>query len=216
MKIAAIIPAFNEEKTIGATIQAAKGSSKIAEIIVVDDGSTDNTFLVANNLGVKVLKLGKNYGKAQAMKKGVEQTDAPVLIFIDADLIGLSSQQLDILIDPILKDEADMIIGKIDRRNKKQETPKIYKNQHYLSGTRVLKSSFWNSVPERFKKSFYIESAMTYIAKKKGMIVKDMFLENVKHVVKEQKYGWSMGFLRRLKMFIQLGVIFIMLRIQRF
>jgi len=216
MKIAAIIPALNEEKTIGATIQAAKGSLKIAEIIVVDDGSTDNTFLVAKDFGVKVLKLDKNYGKAQAMQKGVEQTDAPVLIFIDADLIGLSSQQLYSLIEPILTNEADMVIGKIDRRNKKQETPKFYKNQHYLSGTRVLKRSFWDSVPERFKKSFYIESAMTYIAKKKGMIVKDMFLENVKHVVKEQKYGWLMGFLRRLKMFIQIGIIFIILRVQRF
>ena len=215
MKVAAIIPALNEEKTIGAVIQAAKGSSNISDIIVVDDGSTDKTFFVAQQFEAsKVIKLDKNYGKAEAMERGVRNTDASLLIFIDADFIGLTSQQLDDLIEPVMDGGVDMAIGKIDRRNKKQEVPAIFKHQAHLSGTRVLRRSFWEEIPQEYKKRYYIESAISYIAKERGMRIKETFLENVKHIMKEEKYGVPIGFFSRMRMFVQLAIVFIVLHLK--
>ncbi|MDD5221117.1 MAG: glycosyltransferase [Candidatus Pacebacteria bacterium] len=215
MTSTAIIPALNEEKTIGAVILAAKQSSNISEIIIVDDGSKDDTFKVASGFSVKVLQHKHNRGKAQAIKTGIEQSSSPVFIFIDADLIGITGIQLDGLLLPVINKEADMVIGKIDRRNRFSETPKIYKHQAHLSGTRVITKEFWDSIPKIYKKHYFLESALSYIAKKRGMRVKEVLLENVSHVIKEEKYGLPKGFFSRLSMFVQLGIIFILLRIKK-
>jgi glycosyltransferase involved in cell wall biosynthesis len=215
MTSTAIIPALNEGKTIGAVIMAAKQSSNISEVIVVDDGSTDDTYKVAQSFGAKVIQHTRNRGKAQAIKTGIGETNAPIFLFIDADLIGITSNQLDSLIEPINNGTADMVIGKIDRRNKKQETPKIYKHQATLSGTRVITRAFWDSVPNIYKKHYFLESALTYIAKKRGMRIKEILFNNVSHVIKEEKYGVPMGFFTRISMFIQLGIIYILLRIKK-
>lgn len=82
-----LIPAYNEEKNIG-TIIAELNEIISSEIVVIDDGSQDKTAEVARNLGAKVLKLDRNYGKGRALKKGLEyalHTDASVVFIMDAD-----------------------------------------------------------------------------------------------------------------------------------
>ncbi|HEY0196431.1 MAG TPA: glycosyltransferase, partial [Methanobacterium sp.] len=63
MSISVIIPAFNEEKTVGNVVKTVKKVSYIDEVIVVDDGSYDNTSKVAEKAGATVIQHVKNRGK---------------------------------------------------------------------------------------------------------------------------------------------------------
>ena len=89
MTISAIIPAYNEENTIAAVINTLKKVSDIQEIIVVSDGSEDKTAQIARERQVTVIELPKNMGKGAAIKTGLDASKGEVLLFLDADLIGL-------------------------------------------------------------------------------------------------------------------------------
>lgn len=217
MKVSAIIPAFNEEKTIGNVIKAVQLNSHIGEIVVVDDGSSDNTYEIAKKAGVGVIKILVNQGKAQAMDRGVEETNAPVLLFIDADLIGLDSKNLDNLIEPVLKGEVDMSIGTVDRKNlKKYIRWFVQKTDSPVAGQRVFRREFWALVPKKYKKEFYIESALSRFARVHSLKVKTIVLDGVTHVLKEKKYGFPFGMGERIRMFIQMVSVNIVLRIRYF
>ena len=116
MKIAAIIPAYNEEKSISEVVRAAKNNNNIDEVIVVDDGSSDATAAIAQDSGARVIKMRDNQGKGEALKRGVYATNADILLFLDADLVGLVSKHLSMLLEPVIKGEADMTVGAIDRK----------------------------------------------------------------------------------------------------
>ncbi len=214
MKIAAIIPAFNEEKTIANVIKAAQDTDYITEIIVVNDGSSDNTEKIAKNCGAKVISLETNQGKSKALEEGVKATDAPILVFIDADLINLYSEHLKKLIRPLLEEKFDMAVGTIDRSNLGKIFSRLFeKTESPFAGTRALKRNFWERIPKRYKKEYYIESALTYFAQKYSLRVKPIVLYGTKHIIKEKKYGFWQGTKARAKMFWQIFLINIILRI---
>ena len=86
MKTSLIIPAYNEEKGLPLVIE--EYLDKVDEIIVVDDGSTDRTFEVANKYANKKVKLYKhetNKGKVAALRTGAEHATGEIIIFTDAD-----------------------------------------------------------------------------------------------------------------------------------
>jgi glycosyltransferase involved in cell wall biosynthesis len=85
MESIAIIPAYNEEKTIGHVLAVLKNTSLINKIIVVSDGSTDNTVQVAKSYEVEVIELCENRGKGGALKAGLDNNKADVVLFLDAD-----------------------------------------------------------------------------------------------------------------------------------
>lgn len=214
MKISAIIPAFNEEKTIASIIKEVKSNPLISEVIVVDDGSLDKTFDVAKKSKARVIKILKNEGKGEAMERGVKETDAPILMFIDADLINFNSCHIDLMLKPIILGEAEMSLGAIDR----SKLGKIFswfieKTEMPFCGTRVLKRDFWLTIPDKYKKRYYVESALGYYAKKRNLRLKTVVLRGVKHVVKEKKYGLWEGAVARTKMFSQMLIINLVLRI---
>ncbi len=91
-----VIPAFNEEDNIKEVIsqiglEMASHKDKISfEILVIDDGSADNTFKNAINMGenfpVRVIKLSRNFGKEQAITAGLERSRGSAVVLLDADL----------------------------------------------------------------------------------------------------------------------------------
>ncbi|MHB1610978.1 MAG: glycosyltransferase family 2 protein, partial [Sulfobacillus sp.] len=101
-RVAAIIPAFNEELNIGTVLRVLKAVPEIDDIIVVNDGSTDQTSRVARELGVRVLDLEENSGKGSALKAGAEQVQADIVLFLDADLLGLTVEHVQELLRPVL------------------------------------------------------------------------------------------------------------------
>lgn len=105
---AAVIPAYNEAKTIR---EVAKRTKKFVDmVVVVDDGSTDDTFGEAEKAGVKVIRHEKNQGKAAALKTGFECTkEYDTIIMIDADLQHLP-EEIPLLVTGI-SDGHDLCIG---------------------------------------------------------------------------------------------------------
>ena len=81
-----ILPAYNEEPTIAQVLGTVTHSFPEAEIIVVSDGSTDRTPLLAKQLGVRCVHYAPNRGKGYAVRRGVLAATTPLVIFTDADL----------------------------------------------------------------------------------------------------------------------------------
>lgn len=85
--ISIIIPAYNAEKTLGMAIGSIyKNNFKDFEVIVVDDGSTDNTSELVKNYPLRYIRLEKNMGAAFARNRGVELARGDILLFFDADV----------------------------------------------------------------------------------------------------------------------------------
>ena len=112
MRAAAIVPAYNEESTVAKVLEVLVTVPEIDEVILVNDGSTDRTSEIAASIpGVRVIDLPENRGKAYAMLKGARSTDAEVLVYFDADLIGLKPEHVIALLEPVLKQEVAMTYG---------------------------------------------------------------------------------------------------------
>jgi len=109
--ILAIIPAFNEELTIGSMV--LRTSEYVDRVIVVDDGSTDKTADVAGMAGATLIRMGKNQGKAKALMAGLrnaQESEAGVVVLMDGD--G-QHEPTDIpkVIEPVINGQSDMVIG---------------------------------------------------------------------------------------------------------
>ncbi len=112
--VAAIIPAKDEADRIGATIAAVRQLRQVQWIVVVDDGSRDDTAAVAQAAGAQVVRHPANRGKGPALQTGADYIarhhPGSALLFVDADLAHTATA-LEVLIAPILDDTADMTIA---------------------------------------------------------------------------------------------------------
>lgn len=118
-RVAVIIPAKDEEQRIAATVTAARQIAGVDVVVVVDDGSSDRTAIVARSAGARVVRHHRNRGKAGAMESGARSAaDVPlpdgtaprVLLFLDADL-EQTAVAAEPLVGPVLAGEADMAIA---------------------------------------------------------------------------------------------------------
>jgi glycosyltransferase involved in cell wall biosynthesis len=107
LKITVVIPALNEERTIGEIIKKCKPHAD--EIIVVDGHSTDKTREIAQNLGAKII-LDHKKGKGEAMRSSIAHISGDITVFLDADG-SHEPKDIPLLIEPILKDKADHVTG---------------------------------------------------------------------------------------------------------
>lgn len=108
--VCVLIPAYNEEDLIGDTVKAAMKMPGIEEVVVIDDGSSDETPFIAHEAGARVVQMYFNSGKGAAMNRGLAETDADVLLIIDADL-GACAAETAKLLEPLRADQADMSIA---------------------------------------------------------------------------------------------------------
>jgi len=115
-KLLILIPAFNEESVVADTIKSLPssiGGVDIVEVLVIDDGSKDNTVPKASQAGAKIISHSKNLGVGMALTSGIEyalNNKADILISIDADG-QFSPEEIKQLISPIIKQEADFVSG---------------------------------------------------------------------------------------------------------
>lgn len=109
MKISCVIPAYNEETTIVNVITNVKKVRTIDEIIVVDDGSQDQTAKLAAAQEVRVVRHSANKGKGAAIKTGIAQAQGDIILFLDADLYSISPKKIACMLQPLESEEADFV-----------------------------------------------------------------------------------------------------------
>lgn len=138
--ISCIICAYNEADRIGRVLKAVVGHPLISEIIVINDGSTDQTEARARAFdGVTVVSIHPNGGKTQALVCGLAMAKGDYLMLLDADLTGLSRAAIDRLAKPILSGQADTSISM------RGDTLALYRalGIDFISGERVLPRSLF-------------------------------------------------------------------------
>jgi len=218
-KVSIIIPAFNEKKRISSVldvaIKARKKIEEIIEVIVVDDGSNDNTREEAKEKDINKLIVHKeNKGKGEALKSGIKKAEGDILFFLDADLINFKLDHIKKVLEPILSKDYIMVNGVLDRgkqftditgendfTNKLAPLINNYNSSYIgsqITGIRTITREVWNKTPNVRK--FYIDKALYETAKKidKNKI-KNVVLFNVLQHSKPQKRG-PKGHLARFKM----------------
>lgn len=106
-----IIPAFNEAEAIAATLTELRGFCPAAEIIVVDDGSTDATASIAARVdGVRVVSHHRNRGYGASIKTGIRSTARPFLAWYDADGQHRPQDLVAVAI-PAIRGDYDLVVG---------------------------------------------------------------------------------------------------------
>lgn len=134
-RISCIIPAYNEAPRIGAVLQVVCAHPDLAEVIVVDDASTDGTAdVVMTHPGAMLIRQPRNMGKSAAIACGIAAAQHECLMFLDADLIGLDGNALTALAAPVLNGTARAAISL--RGN--SPAPWRLIGLDYISGERVM------------------------------------------------------------------------------
>ncbi|MFH0927877.1 MAG: glycosyltransferase, partial [bacterium] len=159
-KVAAILPALNEEETIGPIIDVLQKSGLIDEIVVVADGCTDRTAERARARGATVYEFKENRGKGQAVRQGVIKTSAPILLLLDTDLLGLTVNHIRMLLEPVMQGKLVMNAGYKDRG---PLTP--FSSHILMAGQRALKREIFTKIPVRLLRGYSQEVALNYYCK---------------------------------------------------
>jgi glycosyltransferase involved in cell wall biosynthesis len=200
-RVSAIVPAYNEAARITPVLDVLVSYPGFAEVLVVDDGSTDATGQVAAARGARVIRNSRKSGKGSAMQRGVDAAGGSLVFFCDADIQGLTHEIIDEILDPVRRGDTEMFIGMIDRRI--YDAPFIIRFVPLLGGIRALTRELWERTPPRFKKGFEIETALNYYADHPGRPQHKVF-PGLSQTVKEKKYGLLRGTYWRWKMVLDI------------
>ncbi|MBT3382475.1 MAG: glycosyltransferase family 2 protein [Prolixibacteraceae bacterium] len=187
-KVSVIICAYNEEKTVKDVITSISELKIVDEIIVVNDGSTDRTQKIIEDLKKEIvirnIHLRKNKGKGYAMAVGVEQALSDIVLFVDADLSNLNDEHFCQLINPLFNNEADMVLGQAT------ETLINYSINPFKSftGERALLRKDIIPIIDKMKTSrFGVETLLNLYYQSLGKIVKYVMLKGLEHPTKYDK-----------------------------
>jgi hypothetical protein len=130
------------------------------------------------------------------MEEGVKAASSNIILFLDADVTGMTHEKISLIIDPVVAGRLDMHVGIFDRPL--LLTKKFFYILPVLSGLRALTKEIWYKVPVDHKKGFRIEIALNHAARKWGKGMGYEIVTSLKHVTKEKKYGVWNGFFEEL------------------
>ena len=202
--IDAVIPARDEAPTVADVVSAVRSCTYVREVIVVDDGSTDDTCERASDAGAKVVRRAASEGsKAKAMEAGVEVSDADAILFVDADLLGLTSSHLDAICEPFVAGRAVMSLGTFD-----------YGFWNWLvlrfpptSGERIVPRWVFDAVPPEKRDGYTIEVFLNEVITEARKPTVARVMNGVTHRTKRDKFGRAEGYRRTWRMFWDLWAL---------
>lgn len=157
MSVSVLIPAYNEEPRVAAVVAAARNAG-YGDVLVIDDGSRDDTKGQAELAGARVLRLSPNRGKGGAMLAGLHACKGDVVLFLDADMAGFSKATLRAMTDPVERGDCEQVIGvseeASDVTSSKDES---WEGRVILSGQRAVRRDFLERLPESAWTGYGIE-----------------------------------------------------------
>ena len=197
-KISLIIPAYNEERRISNVLKVVDGHPMLSEIIVVNDGSTDNTTREIRKFKkIRLVELKKNSGKAYAVKKGVENAKYGIIMLLDADLINLRKRNITELAIPVLKRKADMTLGL--RLYPLATMIHNLSKVDWLTGDRCMRREIIESLKIRKNTRYALEVLMNDFVISHNLKIKVVNFKNVTCAYKVDKVGLYSGLKGELK-----------------
>jgi glycosyltransferase involved in cell wall biosynthesis len=183
--VAIIVPAHNEAGRIGAVLQPLIESGA-GRVIVIDDGSTDETAAQARAAGAQVITLTPNRGKGGALLAGVRATHEPVVAFFDADLIGLTPEHVRTILAPVLSGQAVMSVGLRDYGMYNE----LQKALPYITGERAVLRSVLEKVQNNMWSGWRVEAGINEAARCSGDVAATV-MPNLRIVTKWEKQNIS-------------------------
>ena len=193
--VSVVIPAFNEEKSIKHVIDTVKQVKSITEIIVVDDGSTDKTYDIVSKEDVVLIKHKINKGKGSAMKTGLKKVTNNIVLFLDADLSEINKKQVESIIRPIIKGNADITKTKFKREAGRVTEltakpllqfffPELSFEQP-LSGQFAATKNFLDTID--LEKDYGVDIGIVLDADARGMRIHEVDIGNIVHEMSSLK-----------------------------
>jgi glycosyltransferase involved in cell wall biosynthesis len=230
LKTSVIVPAFNEAGRITNVLKTIAAARLVDEIIVVTDGCSDSTADEARGFAARlekgdvttavdgkplvcrVLELEHNIGKGGAMTYGAHRTESDVILFLDADLIGLTADQVDMMLMPLLDADpntrADMSLGLFSGARGGAFgwwLSLCHRKVAALTGQRAIRRDVYLAVPGLTRSRFGVETAITrYVKYAWKLRTVDVTLYGVTHPCKEEKIGLLRGFKHRSAMYCEI------------
>jgi len=197
-KVSVIIAAKNEAPRIDRVLHIACDHPLVDEVIVVNDGSTDDTAKVCEKCAAKIITNKVCQGKTLSIKEGLKAAKNEVVVLLDADLKGLTHKNIDDLARPVLDKKVDFTLS--IRGNSSM----IYKIFHmdFVSGERAIRKSIMSD-PEIWSKpkiGYGLEVLMnnSFLTRKKRFI--SVYLPNLYATPKSEKMSYWRGYLADLTM----------------
>ena len=199
--IDAVIPARDEAPTVADVVEQCRQCRFVRNVIVVDDGSVDDTAELSAAAGAVVVRRvppGEPGSKAHAMEAGVDASDADSVLFVDADLLGLTAAHLDAICEPYVAGRAVMSIGTFDYG---VWNPLVLRFPP-TTGERVLPRWVWDAVPPAKRDGYKIETFINEVVAEGRLPVTARVMKGVTHRTKRDKFGPVEGWRRSWEMFV--------------
>ena len=135
--------------------------------------------------------------------KGVQAATFPNLLFLDADLIGLTKEHVVSLLTPVIADECIMTIGIFEKGRFATDLAQFL--APFLSGQRAVKMDLFYKTCDLNATRFGVEVALTKYADDYALMVEEIVLKELTHVMKEEKLGLVKGMAARMKMYWEIA-----------
>ncbi len=192
---------------MAANVGAALACRFTREVIVVDDGSGDDTAERAKAAGAKVIRRDGVIGsKALAMAAGVAASDAPAILFVDADCTGLTGAHLDAVCRPFLEGRAIMSLGFFDYSRLLNwlvlHTPP-------LSGQRIVPRWVFEAIPPDKLLGYTVEVRMNEVLCEARLPFSGRIMAGTYHRTKRDKVGRTEGLRQTWRMYKSLVTLLV-------
>ena len=211
---------------MAAVVEACLGCDWVRQVIVVDDGSADETAERAAAAGAKVVRRGRedaavvgsapgprpDGSKAHAMESGVEASDAGAFLFVDADLLGVTSAHLDEIGRPYLEGRAVMSLGCFDYGWLNGLVLRLPPT----SGDRVIPRWVFEAVPPSKRDGYTIEMMINEVIAEGRCPTTARIMPGVTHRTKRDKFGVLDGYRRTGRMFWDLLALLRVVRLRTY
>ena len=184
----------------------ARACRYVREVVVVDDGSSDATAEVAAAAGAKVVRRPAAAGgsKAHAMEAGVEACgDADAILFVDADLLGLTAAHLDAICGPVVERRAAMSLGTFDYG---WWNPLVLRFPP-TTGERIVPRWVFDAIPPSKRDGYTIEIMINEVICEARLPTVARVMAGVTHRTKREKFGKVEGYRRTWRMFWDLWAL---------
>ncbi|HLO18169.1 MAG TPA: PIG-L family deacetylase [Anaerolineales bacterium] len=207
-EVTVVIPAYNEANYIESILCVLRDVDLISEILVVDDGSYDGTASKVQNAKrldqrIHLIQHPHNLGKGQAILTARNATKAPILLLLDADLVGLTPCQVLSLIEPVVHQDLDMTLGLF--KGGQLLTDFSHRVTPWLTGQRCIRSSILDELDVSAASGYGFETALTLAAYRNQWRIGIVWLRGVWHPTSEIHHGLGQGIKQRVRMYRQIA-----------